>query len=290
MRIIMVPVADRPECAAALDTAISLADRLKANINACHFRSHRNQSVRLPTEASYLLPADQVPKLSAAEKKSVTAASKAARQLVERLAESRGFAFSKQLKGDSVRSLLWHEEVGHIENLMPIIGPFADLIVVSRPKRSASRIARLLMEQALLSSSRPALILPHGRRLQPGRRVVIGWDQTQNAMRSVVAALPILQQADEVSIVTSGSGKAKGAKAPMLVKYLKAWDINASVKRTPVSSANEVRDVEAHLEAVDADLLVMGSYSRHRFRERLFGGMTDHFLTQSKMPLLMTHA
>ncbi len=289
MRIIMVPVADRPECAAALDSAISLADRLKANISACHIRSHRHSSVRLPEEATYLLPASEIPKPTAAELKSANSASKAAQQLVEKLAESRGFVFRKKLSGDSERSLIWSEEVGHVENLLPVIGPFADLIVVSRPKRAASRVARLFMEQALLHTSRPVLILPQARRLQLGRRVVIGWDQTQNAMRSVVAALPILQQADDVSILTSGVGKSGGAKAGQLVKYLKAWGIDANTKRTPQSKAGEVKDLEAHLKSVDADLLVMGSYSRHRFRERLFGGMTEHFLTNSTMPVLMTH-
>ncbi|MGB5346518.1 MAG: universal stress protein [Woeseia sp.] len=289
MRIIMVPVADRPECAAALDSAISLADRLKANIVACHVRSHRHSSVRLPTETTYLLPANEVPQPSAAEKKTAAANSKAARQLVEKLAESRGFGFKMALKGDSVRSLVWSEEVGHIENLMPVIGPFADLIVVSRPKSNSSHVARLFMEHALLNSGRPVLILPQGRRLQIGRRVVIGWDQTQNAMRSVVAALPILQHAEEVSILTSGEGKSGGAKAGQLVKYLKAWGVAAGTKRTPESRTNEIKNIEEHLQEVNADLFVMGSYSRHRFRERLFGGVTEHFLRKSKMPILTTH-
>lgn len=289
MRIIMVPVADRPECAAALDSAISLADRLKANINACHIRPHRYSIVSLPAEAGYLIPDNDLPELRAADQKTAAAASKAARELVGKLAASRGLTFKKKLDGNSERCLLWHEEVGHVEKLMPVIGPFADLIVVSRPKTSRSRIARLFMEQALLHSSRPVLILPRSRRLQLGRRVVIGWDQTQNAMRSVVAALPILQQAEEVSILTSGTGKSHGAKAGRLVSYLKTWGIDASATRTPERSTSEVADLEAHLKKVDADLLVMGSYSRHRFRERLFGGMTEHFLSKSSMPVLMMH-
>ncbi len=289
MRIIMVPVADRPECAAALDSAISLADRLAANIKACHFRPHRYSNVMLPAEASYLLPAKDQPELSAKDQKSAVAASKAARALVEKLATSRGFDFKKRLNAKSERSLIWHEEVGHVENLMPVIGPFADLIVVSRPKTANSRIARLFMEQALLHSSRPTLVLPQGRKLRLGQRVVIGWDQTQNAMRSVVAALPILQRADEVSIITSGSGKPNGARAGQLVKYLKVWGVQASSRRNSDARTDEIADLNAHIRDVEADLLVMGSYSSSRFRQQLFGGVTEHFLTRSKMPVLMTH-
>lgn len=97
MRIIMVPVADRPECAAALDSAISLADRLKANINACHIRPHRYSIVSLPAEAGYLIPDNDLPELRAADQKTAAAASKAARELVSKLAASRGLTFKKNL-------------------------------------------------------------------------------------------------------------------------------------------------------------------------------------------------
>ena len=289
MRIIMVPVADRPECAAALDSAISLADRLKANIRACHIRPHRYSNVVLPAEANLLLPESEQPLLNASDKKSAAAASKASKALVEKIAESRGFEFKKQLTGKSQRTLVWSEEVGHVEKLMPVIGPFADLIVVSRPKSASSQIARLFMEQALLTSSRPVLILPQGRQLRIGKRVVIGWDQTQNAMRSVVAALPILQLADEVSIITSGAGKPNGARAGQLVKYLKVWGVRAKSQRNSDARTNEIVDLNAHIKELNADLLVMGSYSSSRFRQRLFGGVTEHFLTKSKMPVFMTN-
>lgn len=288
MRIIMVPVADRPECAAALESAFSLADRLHANINACHIRPHRYSSVKLSAEANFRLPGKELPELSASDKKAAAASSAAAQALVRKLAAAQGLTFQKKLTGKSERCLIWSEQVGHVENLMPVIGPFADLIVVSRPKRASSHIARLFMEQALLYSSRPVLILPQARRLKLGRRIVIGWDQTQNAMRSVVAALPILQAAEEVSILTSGVGKPQGLKAGQLVNYLKTWGIPASSKRTRQTHSDEVADLDEHIEAANADLLIMGSYSRHRFRERLFGGVTEHYLNKSTVPVLMT--
>ena len=289
MRIIMVPVADRPECAIALGSAFELADRLQANIDACHIRPHRYSRVMLPAEAGYLLSDDEQPELSAADRKSAVAASKAARALVEKLANSRGFELKKSLKGDSVRELLWHEDVGHVENLMPIIGPFADLIVVSRPRRASSHVARLFLQQALMNSSRPVLIVPPQRRVKVGQRVVIGWDRTQNAMRSVIAALPILKSAEDVSIITSGNGKPHGAKVGHLVKYLKAWGIQADKTRTPLQSSDEIADIDNHMRERGADLLVMGSYSRSRFRERVFGGVTRHYLFKSKFSVLTTH-
>lgn len=37
-----------------------------------------------------------------------------------------------------------------------------------------------------------------------------------------------------------------------------------------------------------ADLLVIGSYSRSRFRESIFGGVTDYMLNRATLPVLMT--
>ena len=44
MKVIMVPVADRPECRIALDQAFGLATELNANIIGCHLRPHRTES------------------------------------------------------------------------------------------------------------------------------------------------------------------------------------------------------------------------------------------------------
>ncbi len=290
MRIIMVPVADRPECGIALGSAFDLADRLQANIHACHIRPHRYSRVLLPAEASYLLPEDRQPELDVSDRKSAAEASKAARALVEEVAAARGFTMKKSLSGKSVREIVWIEEVGHVENLMPVIGPFADLIVVSRPKRAMSHVARLFLNEALLNSSRPVLIVPPNRRVKVGRRIVIGWDRTRNAMRAVVAALPILHAAEDVSIITSGGGKEHGAKASHLVRYLKAWGIRAEAKRTPDRGGSEIDDIDAHCQDRGADLLVIGSYSRSRFRERLFGGVTQHYLFKSKLSVLSVNA
>jgi len=48
MRVILVPVADRPECAHALEAAFRLAARFDANVVGCHIRPHRESQVRMP--------------------------------------------------------------------------------------------------------------------------------------------------------------------------------------------------------------------------------------------------
>jgi nucleotide-binding universal stress UspA family protein len=40
---------------------------------------------------------------------------------------------------------------------------------------------------------------------------------------------------------------------------------------------------------IGADLVVMGAYSRHRLREILFGGVTEHMLFAADVPVFMLH-
>ena len=45
----------------------------------------------------------------------------------------------------------------------------------------------------------------------------------------------------------------------------------------------------ANAEELDADLLVMGGYSRHRLREVIMGGVTRYVLAESDIPVMMVH-
>ena len=40
----------------------------------------------------------------------------------------------------------------------------------------------------------------------------------------------------------------------------------------------------------DSDLMVMGAYSRRRFRQLLFGGVTDYMLRRAEILVLMLHS
>ena len=50
MKVILVPVADRPECARALDTAFALGKKLGASVSGCHFRPHKDSDLTLSSE------------------------------------------------------------------------------------------------------------------------------------------------------------------------------------------------------------------------------------------------
>lgn len=277
MSVILVPTADRPECAFALDAAFRLAGRLEADIAGCHVRQTRQEAQLRSGEIE-----------SPAEPSSGASLNSAgARRLFEQTAEANGFSITRRFAPRHRRRAVWHELVGTPARALGIAGPVADFSVVSRPKRESGGRARAFLLSALLDTGRPVLVLPQRRVGNLARRVVIAWNQSVEAAAATTAAIPLLRGAERVVIATSGPENRAGPKSSQLAQYLATFDIETEVVRA------RGRDTGAELHAIyretDADLLVMGAYSRHRLREILFGGVTEHMLFATNLPVLMLH-
>jgi len=106
-------------------------------------------------------------------------------------------------------------------------------------------------------------------------------------MLAVKGAIPLLQQADEITIVSCGNEDKPGPRSGQLAAYLTHWGIRTRRMKT------RGRDVEAELIAefrkAKADLLIGGAYSRPRWREKVFGGTTEFFVRKAKIPVLLRH-
>jgi nucleotide-binding universal stress UspA family protein len=274
MRVILVPVANRPECARALNTAFDLGHRLGASVKGCHIRPHRHSTLTLGSEFA----------AAAWKKKNTKSAPAAAHALYKRIAEQHGYEIIRRPRVSP--GALWAERVGSPEKIMGIAGPVADLIVVSRPKRRNS-IASLFLGAALTESARPVLLLPQAGRRKVGTRICIAWDQSPGAARTVANAVPLLQRADAVTIVTCGPEDRPGPKAAQLAGYLAHWGVNAQREQT------RGRHVEIELldacQAMRADMLISGAYSHYRWYEKVLGGTTEFLIHKARIPVLMQH-
>ena len=274
MRVILVPVADRPECARALNTAFELGKKLDASVSGCHIRPHKESDLTLSSEFA----------AAAWRKKSTPEAPVAAETLYKRIAEEHGYEMMSHARAEP--GAMWAERVGSPDKVMGIVGPIADLVVVSRPRR-ANGVARVFVDTALMRGSCPVLLLPQTGRRKLGKRICIAWDQGPRVARTVKASIPLLQQAEEIAIVTCGPEDRPGPKAEQLKAYLKHWGMKAQHLRT------RGRHVEAELmdacQETKADLIVSGAYSRQRWYEKVMGGTTEFLIHDARLPVLMQH-
>jgi nucleotide-binding universal stress UspA family protein len=103
----------------------------------------------------------------------------------------------------------------------------------------------------------------------------------------VLSAIPWMQRANAVRILSADEYQRRGPLARDLAGYLALHGIEAELATfRPID-----KDVGAGLLAAArefrSDLLAMGAYSHSRLRQLILGGVTRHVLEKSDLPLMM---
>jgi nucleotide-binding universal stress UspA family protein len=284
MHLILVPTADRPESVLALDTAFTLAERIGANVAGCHVRGERFEQ---SSGELQLMPDVAYGKVIAAMPNASRLTSRAARKAYLSVAARHGFEFAKSARVGQRRRAFWHDLVGTPARIFAIAGPLADMAVLARPKPKSGGRATAFLLAALLHSARPVLVVPQKPLTTVGKRILVAWNQSAEAALAVSAAIPLLQQAEQVVVASSGPENRTGPKASHLTQYLANSDVK--IERVRAKGREVEKDVEGVYRETRSDLLVMGAYSRHRLRQLVFGGVTEHMLFKTDLPALMLH-
>jgi len=182
----------------------------------------------------------------------------------------------------------WREETGRQSVIVGTLGRVYDLIVVEQPDKAAS-FAEATLEDALFESGRPVLMAPKAPTATLGERVLVAWNGSTETARTVAAAMPFLQRAARVEVVSVASAFVPGPSGEELVRNFKAHDITAVSRHIAVGNkpAGEIFLDEAR--AMQADLLVKGAYTQSRLRQMIFGGGTRHVILNADIPVLLAH-
>lgn len=197
----------------------------------------------------------------------------------------------------SASDLRWSVEtavaqIGGLSGLVGMRARFSDLAVLARPYGpEAPADAEAVTEAALFEGGCPVMVVaPDEALASTPRRVIIAWNQSNEALAAVRQALPLLQAAEkvEVTVIDPGRGGPErsdpgGALTQMLTRHGVRAEI-AVLSRTAPTISDELnrRAVE-----IDADLIVMGAYGHSRFREAILGGATRNMLEKANVPVLM---
>jgi nucleotide-binding universal stress UspA family protein len=139
-----------------------------------------------------------------------------------------------------------------------------------------------------MQSGRPVLLAPAEPPSGIGYVVAVAWNGSPEGVHALAAALPFLEKADAVSLITSGDADAAGSLSA--VDYLAWHGVDAEHRKVAAGSGRHVGSIlfEAARDA-GADLLVMGAYGHSRVRELLLGGATRTVLESMTLPVLMAH-
>jgi nucleotide-binding universal stress UspA family protein len=169
---------------------------------------------------------------------------------------------------------------------------FSDLALV--PVRPHDSRTEQIIETFLFESGRPLLLCPeqHVDALRPEfENVMIAWDHSARAARAVGDALPILQAAASVRVVTVADDKTDAItqSGMSLVHHLREHGVYASFEtaKGSGSSTGKVLGSWANSHAIDA--IVMGAYHHSRLNEIVWGGVTKTVIGQPPCWVMISH-
>lgn len=167
-----------------------------------------------------------------------------------------------------------------------------DLFIGTRPYGDPE--AKYRIEEAVLfGSGRGCLFLPPGGAPHKAfNTILIAWDGSREAARSVAEAMPLLTEATKVyvgQIVDPGQSLPEAERQfGGINAHLERYGVAATLSQVEYRSNTGEQILEmAHQKG--ADLVVMGAYGHSRIVEWALGGATRYLLRYSTLPLLMAH-
>jgi len=177
---------------------------------------------------------------------------------------------------------------------------FADLSIVGQASDGKPGDHRVgaVPQELLLRSGRPVLVVPRDcAAVAAIDRMMVCWKADRESARAVRDALPLLRQATAVRLVQVGEPGEDGDDATRttleletLADYLAAHGIAATIQRDDNAAGQPVGTrLLQQAAAYGADLVVMGGYNHSRLHEYLLGGVTRHILTETTLPVFLSH-
>jgi nucleotide-binding universal stress UspA family protein len=147
--------------------------------------------------------------------------------------------------------------------------------------------------KVVFGATSPILVVPNeATSIDVGKRVVAAWDGSREAARAIRDAIPLLQRAEEVLLLTidpTRQGHVRGGpNAEEFGAHLGRHGARIVVEEVASKSKTVSKTVLSQASEFGADLLVMGAYGHSRVWEFVLGGTTQDLLQSANLPILMS--
>jgi Universal stress protein family. len=204
--------------------------------------------------------------------------------------------FAAAAQGAGVASRWWrlaHGETGHVLHETVVCARFHDLTILGQ-HHEGKDAPEELVEHIILQSGRPALIVPAvGDYPTVATNALVAWNGGREASRALHDAMPLLEGADCVDVLTvRAQAPQTGGDVPLpplsIHDHLAAHGVKVS---RDVLAGEEIGIMDLLLSrAFDqgADLLVMGAHGGYHL-PFFKGAGTRHILKHMTLPVLMSH-
>jgi nucleotide-binding universal stress UspA family protein len=277
---LLLQLSSHPEATAspAIEQAVSFAELIGARLSALIF------AIEIHVPANPLaLPILDVPGMVATENEK---SDKNARDLVS------VFDSTAARHGVTADHIVERSLTGTIPEIVTEYARLRDLTMI--PVGGPAGFQQYVAERVIFGSGRPVLVLPEA----PKQRaeialdaIGVAWDFSRPAARAVADALPLLQRAKTVRVVTITNEKNIETRRSggELARHLACHGVEVVLEEEDAAGRSVGQALEAYADARHLDVLVMGAYGHSRMRDFILGGATKSIVASPSLPVLLSH-
>ena len=279
MKTILVPMEYHDTMQSALETALLLGRRCDSYIEGFALRWAIDQFLVGDVMAG-VVPVNYSEDIAAETKK--------AKRIFETFMQQHDVP--RATETTKSMSFGWLDDASEGESFIGSYGRVFDVIVMKRRDEHSGPMHDRAIETGLFESGRPMLLSPPLPPRQIATNVLIAWNCSTEQARAIALAMPLLQKADRITVLTviGGTGVA-GPSAEQLIRYLQRNGIDAEAKRVDLDSSSTGEAILATAQSLGCDLLIKGAYTQSRLRQWIFGGATQHVLENAALPVLLAN-
>jgi len=282
---ILVPVAGVARDRFALATAFAAAKPFGAHVVAMFVHADPRENV--PYGELPLAP-DIVQDLIDTAADLEKASCKAARSTLASMAADAGLRIvAKPGKADAV-TVSYEEIREHLPRALDKAARLCDLVVFPPIRETDDPEVQDAFIRTLTKVGRPVLLSAEHMPEAVGRSIAVGWDGSIASAHALTAALPFLQGAEKIEILTVQNGTLPGNGSDVAA-YLALHGLKCETRNLPRGDALTAEVLLDTAANQGFDLLVAGGYGHSQIVESIFGGVTEHIVSHPKIPVLMMH-
>ena len=278
MKTIRVPIEPHDSIQSVLETALLVGGKFAAHIEGFALRPAIGNVVTMD-------PVNSLTVVSLREND------------LEIIKEARGifesFMRAKQVPASEAAatalSSTWFDAAPGGEDFVGSYGRVFDLIILGRPAKGRQGTRMATLEAALFDSGRPVLLAPPAPPRSIGEKILIAWNCSTEQARATAFAMPLLRKAARVVICTVEGATVPGPTGEQMARNLLRNGVPAESMIVAPGQRRAGEVVLAQADALGCDLIVKGAYTQSRLRQMIFGGTTQHILTNATVPVLLAH-
>ncbi len=283
---ILVPLFQSPDDRHAILHAVEVAGCLGAHVTVMFSGGHLSELVAAnPPAYGHVKP-----RLQMEARTLLAEQTEAARMEFESLVSERGLRVAEAPRGQGAGTVSFETRRGPLEATIQEAAVFHDLILFYRDRDSlgTESLGFSTIKSALQNCGRPILVVP-GKLPRPfASTIAIGFNGSIEGAHAVTAASSMLAVAASVHILTVGTEKTSVDQGQSLQSYLDWHGVSCEVHTSKAGDDPVGATLLGMVEAVRADLFVLGGYTHSRIRQTILGGVTHHVVRQAAMPVLLS--